>query len=467
MPHPDYHDFEEYQNRLKKLEEIKQLKIDPYPHKYEPTHLSINKIIEEFKETSLGKSEDALNNNTPVVKAAGRLILFRAMGKNAFAQIQDSTSKIQIMINRDVTEVEGYQDIEVKPIKFIEKKIDLGDIIGVEGNLFFTQKGELTIFVKKLTLLCKSLLPLPDKHSGIADKGVKYRKRWIDLIANEDSRDVLIMRSKIMKIIRSYFDENNFMEVETPILQNIYGGAEARPFKTELNALHQEMFLRIALEISLKKLIVGGLLKIYEIGKVFRNEGLDKTHNPEFTLLEAYSAYWDYNDLMVFIENLFEKVAITLFNDTKIQIDEHVIELKAPWKRISMKDSLKEYANIDFDKLSDKEIKDLLLKKDLDPIEMDKVSRGKLMALLFEEYVEEKLIQPHHITDHPIETTPLCKLHRDPEQKKQNIVERFETFILGNEFTNAYSELNDPLLQRKLLEEQAKQKRQGLKKQIR
>src|SRR3972149_6137823 len=269
---PEYHKIEEFINRSKKLSEIKELGMNPYPYRYETSHSAIE-IINLFGDKNIGHFDDAAAGETPKVKFAGRLVLFRSMGKNAFAQLQDESGRVQVMFNKDLSLVDGLQSQEISNIKFIEKKIDLGDILGVEGNLFLTQKGELTIFVKKVILLCKSLLPLPDKHAGLADLGVIYRKRWLDLITNKDSIDVFKTRSIIVKIIREYLQEANFLEVETPILQNVYGGAQAKPFKTHINALHQEMFLRISLEIPLKKLLVGGLLKVFEIGKVFRNEG--------------------------------------------------------------------------------------------------------------------------------------------------------------------------------------------------
>jgi lysyl-tRNA synthetase class 2 len=344
----------------------------------------------------------------------------------------------------------------------------LGDLIGVEGFLFRTQKGELTVFVKKTTLLCKSLLPLPDKHSGLADKGVLYRKRWLDLITNPQSMERFRLRSRIVLAIRKYMEDQAFEEVETPIIQNIYGGAEARPFTTHLNALHQDMFLRIALEISLKKLIIGGMQRVYEIGKVFRNEGIDRTHNPEFTMLEAYAAGWDYNDMMDFVEGLFETIALDLFGDTKIRYapdDEataQVVDFQKPWKRLTMKEAIKTYAHLDVDTMSEHQMRSHLLKETkLDPKEVETASRGSLIAMLFEEFAESHLIQPHHIIDHPIETTPLCKPHRDPQAKNEGLVERFESFILGKEICNSYTELNDPELQRKLLENQADLREKG------
>jgi lysyl-tRNA synthetase class 2 len=459
---PEYHQHEEFRNRSAKLAEIRELGIDPYPAKYVPTHHALQ-IADKYADQEIGHSEEASQGATPEVRVAGRLVLFRSMGKNAFGHIQDATGRIQIMFNRDLTSVDGVTE---NPLKFIEKKIDLGDIVGVEGHLFRTQKGELTIFAKTVTLLCKTLLPLPDKHSGLADKGVRYRKRWLDLITNPEVVEQFQKRSRIIQYVRRYFEKNHFLEVETPVLQNIYGGAAARPFKTELNALDQEMFLRISLEIPLKKLIVGGIDRVFEMSKVFRNEGIDRTHNPEFTELEAYAAYWDYNDMMAFTENLFEGVALELLGTTKLTVNrdgiEHTIDLKTPWKRLSMKDSIKAYAGLDVDPLSDEEMRQVLNEKStLDRKEIAKATRGKMIAMLFEELAEKHLIEPHHIIDHPIETTPLCKLHRDPELRKQGLVERFETFILAQEFCNSYTELNDPELQRKLLVDQAAEKLSG------
>lgn len=465
---PEYHQFEEYRNRRQKLEELLTLGIDPYPPKYAPTHTS-GILHDKYKDLPVGDSEAAASGSTDTARVAGRLVLFRSMGKNAFAQLQDEQGRIQIMLNRELTEVEGFKresHPETTPIKFIEKKIDLGDIIGVEGHLFRTHTGELTLFAKKVTILCKTLLPLPDKHSGLTDKGVRYRKRWLDLISNQEAFQKLKLRSLILQELRRYMESYQFLEVETPILQNLYGGAEARPFTTQIHALDQEMFLRISLEISLKKLIIGGFSRVYEVGKVFRNEGIDKTHNPEFTLLEAYAAYWDYNDMMVFTEKLFEHIALRLFGTTELKIDKdgqvYDISVKTPWKRMTMKESIQHYAGINIDSLKDDQVRWILKEKtDLDHTEINKAKRGQLIALIFEELVEKHLIQPHHIIDHPIETTPLCKPHRDPKARAEGLVERFESFILAAEFSNSYTELNDPVLQRALLEEQAEKRLAG------
>jgi len=469
---PEYQDHEEFQNRSRKLSEIRHLNVEPYPHKYTPKHHS-EEILKKYSSSQIGHSEDAAAGTTPEASVAGRLVLFRSMGKNAFAHIQDHSGRIQIMFNRDATTVTGYtpssSDGEpLSALKFIEKKIDLGDILGIEGHLFHTNKGELTIFAKKVTLLCKTLLPLAEKHSGLADKELRYRKRWLDLITHPEVQQSFRTRSRILSYIRNFMQKKEFMEVETPILQSIYGGAEARPFETNLHALDQDMFLRISLEIPLKKLIVGGMERIYEIGRVFRNEGIDRNHNPEFTLLEAYAAYWDYNDMMELVENLFAGIAQDLYGSTQVaathpETGEAVtLELKTPWKRMTMKEALQEYGKIDIDQLNEEQMRKMLIESGhCDPKKLSTMSRGLLIAALFAVKVEHHLIQPHHITDHPIETTPLCKPHRKGESCSEGLVERFESFIMGQEICNAYSELNDPEIQRKLLENQSARRDAG------
>jgi lysyl-tRNA synthetase class 2 len=466
MSNPEYHEFEEYHNRLQKLQEIEELGIDPYPPKFEPKNTA-QSLIHKYENEKVANSEEAAEGQSDEAAIAGRIVLFRAMGKNAFGHIQDSSGRLQVMFNRDHTLVEGLsEDADIRPLKFIEKKLDLGDIIGVEGHLFRTNKGELTIYVKRVKILCKTLLPLPDKYSGINDKGVRYRKRWLDLIVHPHVREDFKIRSKVISAIRRFLEDHQFLEVETPVLQNIYGGAQAKPFKTHLNALHQDMFLRISLEIPLKKLIIGGMDRIYEIGKVFRNEGIDRTHNPEFTMLEAYATYWDYYDLMNFIEKLYEGVALRLFGTTKIgpftiNGQEIMVDLQSPWKRMSMKDAIRTYAKIDPDELSHQELIKILQQTPIDKEKLKNPTHGQLVSYLFEELVEEHLIEPHQIYDHPVETTPLCKPHRDPKERSRGYVERFETFILGFEFCNAYTELNDPVFQRKLLEEQSAKRQAG------
>lgn len=469
---PEYHQQEEFQNRSRKLQEIRDMGMIPYPAKYEKKESALS-LQQTYHNQDVGHSDDAAAGATLAVTLAGRLVLFRSMGKNSFAHLQDETGRIQLMFNKDVTTVAGFpstleEENGLSAYKFLEKKLDLGDIIGVEGHLFRTHKGELTVFVKQVTLLCKTLLPLADKHGGLADKELRYRKRWLDLISHPEIAQLFRTRSQLLEEVRRYFASHGFLEVETPILQSLYGGAEAKPFTTTLNALDQEMFLRISLEIPLKKLIVGGMHRIYEMGKVFRNEGIDRTHNPEFTLLEAYAAYWDYHDMMRFVEELFEKLAMTLYGSTKVPYTPQegtetlYIDMKAPWKRLSMKESLKQYADIDVDQLSDEAMREKLKASGhCDLKKLASLTRGLLIAALFEVFVEPHLIQPHHIFDHPIETTPLCKPHRDQKLREEGLVERFESFILSQEICNAYSELNDPEIQRRLLEGQAQRREAG------
>lgn len=457
-----YFGFDEYQSRLLKLKQLEEAGVDPYPAKFHPS-MSLGAVVINWQHDPIGDFEAATAAHTPKLNLMGRLVLLRSMGKNMFAHLQDDTGRVQVMFGRDYTTLEGYTPTEeMSASKFIEKRFDLGDIVGVEGSLFRTQKGELTLLVTKATLLCKSLLPLPDKHAGLTDKQARYRKRWLDLISHSDVVNTFKIRSQIVREIRSYFYDNDFMEVETPILQTNYGGAQARPFTSHLNALSQDMFLRISLEIPLKKLLVGGLPRVFEIGKVFRNEGIDRTHNPEFTMVEAYASCWDYNDMMKFVENLIEKLTINLLGSTQIVYKDKTIDFKAPWTRLSMIDAVETLAKIPVKNQSDDDLRNVLIQRaGMSQEEANKLPRGLLIANLFEEFAEAHLIQPTHIIDHPIETTPLCKLHRDPELRKMGIVERFESFVLGGELCNAYTELNDPILQRKLLEEQAQAKLDG------
>lgn len=460
----EYHEYEEYKNRTKKLEEIKDLGVDPYPHHYSNTH-SIKELLANYTdEDEIGSFEDGKEKRTDHVKVAGRIVLHRCMGKNIFASIQEDGEALQVLFNKGVTTVKSLDDDgEVTAHKFLEKKLDLGDIIGVEGHLFRTKKGEITIFATEVTLLTKSLLPLPDKHAGLVDKESRYRKRWLDMIANKDVIETFKMRSKITSLLRKYLEDADFIGVETPVLESLYGGAQAKPFTTHLNALKKDLFLRVATELPLKKLVVGGLPKVYQIGKVFRNEGIDATHNPEFSSVEFYASYWDYKDMMRFTEDLYSFLAKELFGRTIIgerkdrKGNVHEIDLKAPWIRMTMKDAIKTYGGYDVDNMSEEEMKkELKEKSEIHPDKLKIASKGLLISYMFEEFSEDSLIQPHFIIDHPIETTPLCKLHREDKFAREGIVERFEAFILGVEACNAYTELNDPILQRKLLEDQQK-----------
>lgn len=450
---PEYLQNPEYLNRLAKLRDLKDLGIDLYPHRFAISH-TLEQVRGQFSSHPLGDSRAAQEGATVAAKLAGRLILRRPMGKNTFAQIQEGAEQLQLMFAKNITELEGYSSEPGRdtPYRCLEKHLDLGDLIGAEGHLFFTQRGELTLFVQKVTLLAKALLPLPDKYSGLIDKELRYRKRWLDLISHPDVYRSFLVRSKLLRHVREHFHQHGFTEVETPILQSIYGGANAKPFHTHLNALDQEMFLRISLEIPLKKLLVGGFSKVYEIGKVFRNEGIDKTHNPEFTELEAYAALWDYRDMMRFVEHLFETLCRGLHATTNIAIGEHLVDFKTPWRRWTMRQAILEIAQIDVEEMSESQLRAFLLEKTAcGPEKLTNLPKGLLISEVFEELVQPHLIQPTHILDHPVETTPLCKWHRDVRLQEQGLVERFESFVAGQEICNAYSELNDPQVQKEHL----------------
>jgi len=426
------------EDRLKKLEEIRALGVNPYPYRFEFVDNS-EKIKKEFDYI---QPEEHTNKN---VKLAGRIILFRRMGKVAFLTIKDGTGSIQLYLRAD----------DIGETYEILKKFDLGDFIGVEGEVFKTKMGELSIYVKKFQMLCKSIKPLPDKFHGLQDQELKYRKRYLDLIMNSKSKEILNKRMLMTRYVREFMDNRGFLEVETPILHPIYGGAAAKPFKTFHNDLKMELFLRISPELYLKRLIVGGFDRVYDINKNFRNEGIDTTHNPEFTMLEAYQAYADYTDMMKLVEELFEQVALKLNGTTKSTFRGNEVDFKAPWKRVTMLDSIEEHAGIDASNMSIEELRDFVKNK---KIEFDKEeSWGNYVIAIFEALCEDKYIQPTFIIDHPEESTPLCKRHRTDSR----LIERFEPFCCGMEICNAYSELNDPVHQRKLLVEQARQLNAG------
>ncbi len=419
--------------RYEKLEALLDAGINPYPYKFEPNAHTTTIKAEFDKINPEEEKKDA------VFKLAGRIISRRDFGKLAFMILDDGKGRLQIVARKGET--------SEKAMEMLKKYIDVGDIIGIEGYVFKTKKGELSLMIKELVILSKSLRPLPEKWHGLEDREEKYRHRYVDLIVNPESRKVFEKKAKIFKIIRDIMEEKDFLEMDIPIMQPVYGGAYAAPFKTYSNAWKRDLFLSISPELYLKKLLVGGFERVYALTKAFRNEDVDRTHNPEFTTFEAYAAYWDYNDIMNLTEEIFERVALELYDSTIITYGDKEIDLSRPWKRLPMKQALKELGDVDVDKLSDDEIKALLKEHEID---MPYYNRGLAISELFEELCEDKLIQPTFITDHPKETTPLCKLHREDPA----LVERFELYINGVEMVNAYSELNDPLLQRKLFEEQ-------------
>lgn len=410
-------------NRRDKLAEYVNADMDPFKiTKFERDNSSKN-IKDNYSEY-----EDK------EVTIAGRLMSKRRMGKVGFGDLADRDGRIQIFAKKDVLGDEEYDRF---------KKLDIGDIIGVTGIVFTTEAGEISIRAEKITLLSKSLLPLPEKFHGLNDPDLRYRQRYVDLIMNADVKKTFVMRSKILTAIRNYLDSRDYLEVETPILNTIPGGAAARPFITHHNALDMDMYLRIATELHLKRLIVGGMERVYEMGRQFRNEGMDIKHNPEFTSIEIYEAYADYNDMMDLTENLFRYVAETVCGTTTINYQGVDIDL-SHFERITMIDSVKKYSGVDFNEIkTDEEAQAIAKEKGLE-VEKAKSTRGDIIALFFDEFVEDKLVQPTFITDYPVEISPLAK--RKPSQPE--LTERFEIFITGREFGNAFSELNDPIDQR-------------------
>ncbi len=368
------------------------------------------------------------------VSLAGRMMFKRVMGKASFCNIQDLKGSIQAYVARDNIGEDSYKDF---------KKYDIGDILGIKGTVFKTKTGEISIHAEEVTLLSKSLQVLPEKHHGLTDTDTRYRQRYVDLIMNAEVKDTFIKRSKVIRSIRRYLDEQGFMEVETPMLVSNAGGAAARPFETHFNALDEDLKLRISLELYLKRLIVGGMERVYEIGRVFRNEGLDTRHNPEFTLMELYQAYTDYHGMMDLTENLYRYVAKEVTGSEVLTYGEHTMDLSKPFERITMVDAVKKYAGVDFHEVGDTAAAKVLAKEHNLTFE-ERHEKGDILNLFFEEYVEEHLIQPTFVMDHPIEISPLTK--RKPDDP--DYVERFEFFMNGWEMANAYSELNDPIDQR-------------------
>ena len=410
------------QVRREKLEELQNQGKDPFEiTKFDRTNTAgeIKSNYEKFEQKD--------------VTVAGRIIAKRIMGKASFCTIQDCDEKIQSYVSINDLGEESYKQF---------KTYDIGDIIGITGFVFKTKTEEISVHAKEVTLLSKSLRPLPEKFHGLKDTDLRYRQRYTDLIVNPEVKKTFLIRSKIISTIRKILDEKGFLEVETPILNTISGGATARPFITHHNSLNIDMYLRIALELNLKRLIVGGFDKVYEMGRVFRNEGMDIRHNPEFTELELYAAYQDYHDMMDITEEIFSKTAEEVLGTTKITYQGQEIELAPGWKRISMIDSIKEVTGIDFNKINtDEEAVALAKEKNIEIPNKTKETRGDVISLFFDEYVEKTLIQPTFIYDYPVEISPLAK--KSPKDKR--LTERFEVFIAGREYGNAFSELNDPI----------------------
>ena len=437
------------QIRLNKLEKIRQLGIDPYPYSYQISH-TIPEIY---------KNAEVLIKSQSDISIAGRLLAIRGKGKAIFANIQAQHTRLQIYIRQDTL---GESIFE------IFKLCDIGDHLGISGTLMYTKTGELTLRAISFKLLSKSIRPMPvpkieEKeneliiHDEVKDKELRYRQRYLDLILNPKVAEVFQKRSLIFETIRKYLRGEGFLEVETPTLQTVYGGANATPFVTHHKALDQQFFLRIANELYLKRLISGGFDAVFEFVKNFRNEGIDRTHNPEFSALEFYQSYIDYNVIMRHTENICELCAKAVNSSTKLEYEGNIIELKAPWRRLSMLEAIHTLGGIPIENMSDKEVKNLLNEKGWE-LDSD-YNRGLAIQLIFEETCENQLIQPTFITDHPKETSPLCKRNRENPE----LLERFEAYINGWEIANAYSELNDPVIQRHLMEEQVERGRGGEK----
>ena len=411
------------QVRREKLDQLRQAGMDPFVQTSYPVDTHAKEITDHYDQYE-GKT----------VSLAGRMMSKRVMDKASFADLQDSSGRMQLFVGRDNLGTDAYQWF---------KKYDIGDIIGVKGEVFTTKTGQISVRVYEMTLLSKSLQPLPEKFHGLTNTDVRYRQRYVDLIMNPEVRDTFVKRSQIISAIRTYLAGEGFMEVETPILVNNAGGAAARPFETHFNALNEDLKLRISLELYLKRLIVGGLERVYEIGRVFRNEGLDTRHNPEFTLMELYQAYTDYHGMMDLTENLYRYVAKTVLGTTTITYNGVEMDLGKPFKRITMVDAVKEYAGVDFNEIHTLEEARAAAKEKGIEYE-ERHQKGDILNLFFEEFVESHLIQPTFVMDHPIEISPLTK--KKPENP--DYVERFEFFLNGWEMANAYSELNDPIDQR-------------------
>ena len=441
---------EQEQIRRESLAKLRELGIDPYPAALYPVNATTKEIKEGY---------DPEKGNFQEVVIAGRVMSRRIMGAASFGEIQDETGRIQIYVNRD--EICPGEDKTMYNTVW-KKLLDIGDIIGIKGFAFITKTGQLSIHAKELTLLSKSLRVLPivkekdgEVFDAFSDPELKYRQRYVDLIVNPQVRETFIKRSQIIATMREYFNEAGCLEVETPILQSIPGGASARPFITHHNALDIPLYLRIANELYLKRLIVGGYSGVYEFAKDFRNEGMDKTHKPEFTCMEIYVAYKDYIWMMEFVEKMLEKIALRLHSKTEVQIGENIVDFKPPFRRLPMLEAIKEYAGVDVTGMDEEQLRQVC--RDLHVETDPSFGKGKLIDAIFGEYCEDKLVQPTFITDYPVEMSPLTKRHRN----NPDLTERFELFVCGKELANAYSELNDPIDQYERFQDQLRLKDKG------
>lgn len=428
--------------RREKLRTMQEKGMDPFGGRFDRTHTA-ESIAAEFE--SFSKEE--LETKEAEVVIAGRIMTKRGKGKAGFAHVQDLSGQIQIYVRKDAVGEEQYE---------LFTATDLGDIVGIKGKVFKTNVGELSVKATEYVFLTKSLRPLPDKHHGLKDIEQRYRQRYLDLMTNQESQQTFIARSRIIQSMRRYLDNSGYLEVETPMMHSIAGGAAARPFVTHHNALDMKLYMRIAIELHLKRLIVGGMEKVYEIGRVFRNEGVSTRHNPEFTMIELYEAYADYTDIMRLTENVIAHVAEEVVGSTTVAYGDYSVDLKPEWRRLHMVDAVKEYTGVDFWKeMSDEEARALAKEHGIDYKET--MQYGHIVNEFFEQKVEEELIQPTFIYGHPVEISPLAK--KNPED--QRFTDRFELFIVGREHANAFTELNDPIDQRERFESQLKEREQG------
>jgi len=422
------------EQRLDSLSRIRARGIDPYPHSYHPSH-TIREAMTLFEQQG-ERSQD--------ISLAGRIISRRSIGKMSFLDVRDGSGKIQLSLRYDLLGRERYELLQ---------DIDIGDIIGASGKLFQTKTGELTLEVSDFSMLCKSLRPLPEKWHGLSDVEKRYRQRYLDLISNEESRNIFVLRSKIITAVRSFLDSRGFMEVETPVLQPHAGGASARPFVTHHHTLDEDLYLRIALELHLKRLVVGGFDKVYEIGRVFRNEGISVVHNPEFTMLECYQSYADYHDIMTLVEEMFASVAKEVLGNTRLTRNGQIMDLGLPWQRLYLREVIEDRCSIDFEDYPDAASLRARMTELGIRVEPTK-GKGRLIEELISTFVEPKVVQPTFLLDYPVEMSPLAK--RKPGD--DHLVERFEGFVDGMEVANAFTELNDPLEQRERFHQQLKER---------
>lgn len=429
--------------RLEKRKKMEEAGSIPYKNGYKP-NTSFKYLIEEYSHKA---KEDI--GQTPTYKVAGRVMMVRDFGKAAFLQVDDGSDRFQLYINKQVTSEKGFAEY---------KNLDFGDIVYCEGDVFKTMKGELALNARELTILTKSIRPLPEKFHGLTDAELRYRMRYVDMIMDPEVRTKLKMRSQIVRYIREFFYDNDFLEVETPMMHSVAGGAAAKPFTTHHNALNMELFMRIAPELHLKRLIVGGYNKVFEMNRCFRNEGLSLKHNPEFTTVEFYWAYATYTDLMDFTEELISGLATHVIKTEVVKFGEHDINLKGPYARLTMREAVMKYTGLSFDQVNDRnELLKILKDVDMDPKKLNALSWGKLLLLAFEEHAEAKLIQPTFITEYPTETSPLSRRN----DENPDFVDRFEFFMNGWEVANAFSELNNPTDQLDRFADQAMQKEAG------